>query len=145
MKLQDYKKQLLKSRKFKEEYNKYDLAFEISQMLIEARIIKGITQEKLAKMIGTRQSGIARAENGSYLPSLTFLDGIARAFKTNLIVRFGFMEQEQIINTSQNTNSRSLESTALMKPSQGGGHDLLQPFYQVNLRSNSYSCYLGGS
>lgn len=91
MDLKTLKKELLKDPEFKKEYYKKDLPFEIAQMLIEARIIKGVTQEKLAKMIETKQPGIARAESGSYLPSLSFLEKIAKAFNTHLVVRFGFM------------------------------------------------------
>lgn len=96
MNLKDFKKELHKNPEFKKEYEKYDLAFEVAQMLIEARIIKGITQEKLADKISTKQSGIARAERGVTLPSLSFLEKIAKALKTNLIVRFGFMDEKNI-------------------------------------------------
>ncbi len=103
MKLKDFKKQLLKDPEFKKEYEKYDLAFEIGEMLLEARIIKGITQQKLAEMIGTKQSGVARAERGISLPSLSFLEKIAKAFCTNLIVRFGFMDKNNIKISENNT------------------------------------------
>lgn len=96
MNLKDFKKNLLKNPAFKKEHEKYDLAFEVGEMLFEARIIKGVTQEKLAKMISTKQAGIARAESGSYLPSLSFLKKIAAAFNTNLIVRFGFMNNVNV-------------------------------------------------
>lgn len=103
MKLKDFKKQLLKDPEFKKEYEKYDLAFEIGEMLLEARIIKGVTQQKLAEMIGTKQSGIARAERGISLPSLSFLEKIAKAFCTNLIVKFGFMDKNNIRISENNT------------------------------------------
>lgn len=91
MDLKSLKKELLKNPEFRKEYYKRDLAFDIAQMLVEARIIKGVTQEKLAKMIGTQQPGIARVESGSYLPSLSFLEKVAKAFNTYLVVCFGFM------------------------------------------------------
>ena len=37
------------------------------------RILRGLTQTQLAEMIGTRQPSIARLENGSSNPSLSFL------------------------------------------------------------------------
>jgi len=100
MYLKDFKRDMLENESVKKEYERFDLAFEISQMLIEARIIKGITQDKLAMLVGTKQSGVARAENGASLPSLTFLNKIAKAFKTRLIVRFAFMENSQVSITS---------------------------------------------
>lgn len=94
MKFQDYKSELLSNDGLLKEYKKIDLAFEISKMLINARIIKGITQSRLAKMIHTKQSAIARLENGNGLPSLTILAKIAKAYKTELIPpRFSFLDE----------------------------------------------------
>lgn len=104
MDLQDFDKKLFRKPKYKKEYEKYDLAFEISQMLVEARVIKGITQAKLAEMIKTKQSGIARAENGTILPKLSFLKKIADAFHTYLIVRFVFMDK-LAITVSENSST----------------------------------------
>ena len=110
MNLQEFKKELLKDKEFKKEYERYNLEMEISNMLQEARIIKGITQEKLAKMINSKQSGIARAERGTSLPSLTFLNKIANAFKTNLIVRFGFMDK---VDINFNAHSSEIERNVI--------------------------------
>lgn len=105
MKLKEFKKQLLKDPVVAREFEKYDLAFEISQMLIEARIIKGITQEKLAQMVNTKQTSIARAENGKLLPSLRFLKKIADALNTHLIApRFAILD-ENVQYKSKNNNS----------------------------------------
>lgn len=72
-----------------------DLAFEVSEMLINARIIKGFTQEELAEKMGTKQSGIARAENGVHLTSLSFLKKMADVYQARLIPpRFSFMGED---------------------------------------------------
>lgn len=93
MKLSDFKEKLLKDERFREEYYAKDLLFEVGNLIIEARIIKGMTQEELARKMGTKQPSIARAENGSYLPSLGFLERMAKALDTYLIPpKFGFME-----------------------------------------------------
>ena len=55
---------------------KYD--FEISHLITEVRIEKGLTQEKLAKLMGTKQPSIARAERGSSRPSHLFLQKLAQ-------------------------------------------------------------------
>lgn len=134
MNLKEFKKELLNNPEFKKEYEKYDLAFEVGQMLAEARIIKGITQENLAKMINTKQSGVARAERGTTLPSLSFLEKIAKALKTNLIVRFSFME-ESIISLRENNSG--------VKKTEFVNRDGVQPSplsivysYHANERSN---------
>jgi len=43
------------------------------------RMLRGLTQAQLAEMVGTRQPSIARLENGSSTPSLSFLNKIAEA------------------------------------------------------------------
>ena len=51
------------------------------------RILKGLTQKQLAKLVGTRQPSIARLENGSSLPSLSFLEKVAEALNARVEVR----------------------------------------------------------
>ena len=51
------------------------------------RILRGLTQTQLAEMIGTRQPSIARLENGSSKPSLSFLQKIATALDAKIEVR----------------------------------------------------------
>jgi DNA-binding XRE family transcriptional regulator len=43
------------------------------------RMLRGLTQAQLAEMIGTQQPSIARLENGTSTPSLSFLTKIADA------------------------------------------------------------------
>jgi transcriptional regulator with XRE-family HTH domain len=42
-------------------------------------MLRGLTQAQLAEMVGTRQPSIARLENDSSTPSLSFLSKIAEA------------------------------------------------------------------
>ncbi len=51
------------------------------------RIMRGLTQTQLAKLAGTRQPSIARLENGSTIPSLSFLDRIAKALDARIELR----------------------------------------------------------
>jgi transcriptional regulator with XRE-family HTH domain len=95
MKLEEFKKELLKDPEFRKEYFKKDLRREIAYMIIEARIAKGITQEELAEKMGTKQPAIARIESGNYLPNLKFLEKAAQAIGTYLIPpRFAFLEKK---------------------------------------------------
>jgi len=97
MNLKQLKKELLQKEEIREEYSKYDLAFEIGEMIIDARIKLGITQKKLAQLVGTKQPSIARLENGTNLPSLKFLDKIAKKMNTHLIApKFAFLEETNI-------------------------------------------------
>ncbi len=82
-----FKKILLKNKKFKAEYeNKSDISYEIAKSIRQLRINHGLTQEELAKLVKTEQPSIARIENpGSKAPSLNFLQRIAKALNTELI------------------------------------------------------------
>ena len=102
MKLKDSLELSLRDTKFKAEYNNHDLAFEIGEMVYKTRLIKGYTQSKLAEIVETKQPSIARLENGSYLPSLSFLERIAKALGTYLIApRFAVIDEYEFkVNTS---------------------------------------------
>jgi DNA-binding XRE family transcriptional regulator len=52
------------------------------------RIQRGLTQAQLAEMVGTRQPSIARLENGTSVPSLSFLDRIAKALDVRVELNF---------------------------------------------------------
>ena len=51
------------------------------------RILRGLTQTQLAEMVGTRQPSIARLENGSSLPSISFLQKVAAALDAKIEVK----------------------------------------------------------
>ena len=52
------------------------------------RIQRGLTQTQLAEMVGTRQPSIARLENGTSVPSLSFLNRIAKALDARIELHF---------------------------------------------------------
>ena len=43
------------------------------------RLLRGLTQEQLAELVGTKQSSIARLESSAAVPSLSFLTKVAAA------------------------------------------------------------------
>lgn len=93
---EQYKEKLAKDSAYQavRKRNKHKLPLVISAMLIKARQTKKMTQQELADELGTRQSSIARLENGLSLPSLLFLKRIADIYKTDLIPpRFSFLKQ----------------------------------------------------
>lgn len=61
---------------------------EIGYQVARLRIQRGLTQAQLAELVGTRQPSIARLENGSSVPSLSFLDRIARALDARIELNF---------------------------------------------------------
>lgn len=61
---------------------------EIGYQVARLRIQRGLTQAQLAEMVGTRQPSIARLENGISVPSLSFLDRIAKALDARIELNF---------------------------------------------------------
>lgn len=83
-----WEKQALKNPEFKAEYDKLQPEFAVIRAVIEARMRKGVTQEDLAKKIGTKQSVISRLESGRANPSVAFLKKLAQALNSRLEIRF---------------------------------------------------------
>ena len=83
-----WEKKSLKNPKIKAEYDKLQPEFAVIQAVINARIKGGITQKKLAKKMGTKQSVISRLESGKANPTLTFLKKLAKALDTRLEIHF---------------------------------------------------------
>ena len=63
----------------------YD-ALETAYQLTCLRIEKGLTQEQLADLLGTKQPSIARIESGKSLPSLSFLKRVVEALDGRLVI-----------------------------------------------------------
>ena len=57
------------------------------------RILHGLTQAQLADLVGTRQPSIARLENGSSLPSISFLQKVAAALEATVEVKLVAQEK----------------------------------------------------
>ena len=70
---------------------------EVSNLITEARIYAGLTQEELSKLIKTKQPSVARWEAAVSLPSLRSLKKIADALNTYLLPpKFGFMDEVKV-------------------------------------------------
>ena len=81
-------KLLKKDPSLKEEFKKagqaWDIAFQICDLRKKARL----TQTQLAKLIGTRQSNIARIESADYTGySLKTLEKVTQALKGRLLIK----------------------------------------------------------
>ncbi len=79
-----WEKEALNDPVFKSEYDKLQPEF----AMIRARIDRGLTQEELAKKIGTKQSVISRLESGKGNPSVGFLKKLAEALNSDLKINF---------------------------------------------------------
>jgi len=86
-----WEKEALKDPEFKAEYDRQQPEFAVINAIINARAKKGITQEQLAKKLGTKQSAIARLESGRANPSVLFLKKLANALNLNFRIKFTSM------------------------------------------------------
>ena len=76
---EDVKKELLKNPEVKKEYDRLDPRYQLISDLIALRIKKGLTQEDVAKKMGTKQSAIARIESGDENLTIDSIQEISEA------------------------------------------------------------------
>ncbi|HEY9583719.1 MAG TPA: helix-turn-helix transcriptional regulator [Candidatus Paceibacterota bacterium] len=69
----------LKDPKFKQAYDALEVEFQIIHDVLKKRIEKDMSQEDLARKMGSDQSIISKLESGNYNPSIKFLKRIAKA------------------------------------------------------------------
>lgn len=79
-----HKAEMMKDPDFKKAYDELEFEFQLIRALIDARAKKGLTQEKLARLLGTKQSAIARFETGNANPRLSFMKKLTRALDVKL-------------------------------------------------------------
>lgn len=85
---EQFKRQMLKTRPgFRDAYRKSQAQFDMTCAMIDARLKENLTQEELAKMIGSKQAVISRAESGANV-SISFLQRVANALNLDLQVKF---------------------------------------------------------
>jgi DNA-binding XRE family transcriptional regulator len=78
--------ELLKDKNVKKAYDELGPEFIVIEKLIQMRLKQGLSQQALAKKIGTKQSAISRFESGNYNPSLNFLYKMADGLNAHLKV-----------------------------------------------------------
>ena len=82
------KADLMKNPKFRQEYEKLEPEFAIARTIIEARIKDKVSQEQLAKKMGTGQAVISRLEGAMGSPSLSLIKQLASALNLKVELRF---------------------------------------------------------
>ena len=80
------KTKLLRDKNVKKAYDELGPEFALIEKIIERRLKKGLTQEALARRIGTKQSAISRLERGEYNPTIQFLRKVAIGLDSKLTI-----------------------------------------------------------
>lgn len=81
------KEELLKDEEFRAEFVALEDEFALASQLIEARKKAHLTQDEVARRMGTTQSVVARLESGHPLPSLRSLKRYAEAVNRKVEIR----------------------------------------------------------
>ena len=74
-----FKKKMLKDPAVKAAYDALEEEYALANELIGARAKANLTQEQVARRMGTSQSAVARMESGRKMPSTTSLQKYAKA------------------------------------------------------------------
>lgn len=83
----EYRRELMEDPEVVKAYQELQPEFAIIKKIIEARVKRGVSQEKLAEKMETKQSAISRLESGTANPSLNFLKKLAKALDSRLEIR----------------------------------------------------------
>jgi ribosome-binding protein aMBF1 (putative translation factor) len=86
--LEAHIKEQMKDPEFKNAWHDLDTEFELLASMIKAREKAGLTQEELAKKIGTKQPALSRLERGGFKKAtVETLNKIAEALDARLIIK----------------------------------------------------------
>lgn len=81
-------KEWMKDSAFRAEYEALEEEFALAEALIDARSQSNLTQEQIAKRMGTSRTAVARLEGGRGNPSIKTLQRYAKATGTKLRIHF---------------------------------------------------------
>lgn len=83
-----HKKRLLADPEVKRYYDELESEYALISSVIEKRLAKKLSQQDLARKVGTKQSAISRLESGNANPSMKFLQKVAEALGARLSISF---------------------------------------------------------
>lgn len=86
--LQDHIKESLKDPLFKKAWEESEAEYQVSRVLIAARVKRKISQQELARKANTTQAVISRLENMTANPSVGLLQKIAQALNLRVKIQF---------------------------------------------------------
>lgn len=81
-------KKWMKEPKYKKAYDALEEEFVLAAAVIDVRSRVGLTQEELARKMGTTQPVVARLESGRSRPSMRTLERLAEATGSRLLISF---------------------------------------------------------
>ena len=86
----------MKEPKYRKAYDALEKEFALASAVIDARSRAGLTQQELARKMGTTQPVVARLESGRTRPSMRTLERLAKATGSRLLIRFEPHDEERV-------------------------------------------------
>jgi DNA-binding XRE family transcriptional regulator len=77
------------SPEYQAELDRLEPYEEIARQVIRLRMDHNLSQEALARRVGTTKSAISRLESGHHAPTVATLHKVASAFDRQLVISFG--------------------------------------------------------
>jgi len=84
----DLHKKWLKDPKYRKAYEALEEKFVLASAVMDVRNRAGLTQQELARKMGTTQPVVARLESGRSRPSMRTLERLADATGSRLLISF---------------------------------------------------------
>jgi ribosome-binding protein aMBF1 (putative translation factor) len=81
-------KRWMKAPKYRRAYAALEEEFVLASAVMDVRNRAGLTQEQLARKMGTTQPVVARLESGRTRPSMRTLERLAEATGSRLLISF---------------------------------------------------------
>ena len=88
-------KKWLEEPKYKKAYDALEEEFVLAGAVMDVRNRAGLTQEELARRMGTTQPVVARLESGRSRPSMRTLERLAEATGSRLLISFAPLEAKR--------------------------------------------------
>ena len=104
IKYEDFKAELLADPEVRAEYEALEPEFRLIRSIISRRNELNISQEQLAKLVGTRQPAISRLERGDGNITVNTLRRIADALDADLDISFKARSHSKIASTQATTS-----------------------------------------
>jgi transcriptional regulator with XRE-family HTH domain len=93
----DLHKKWMERPKYRKAYEALEEEFALASAVIAARNQAGLTQQALARKMGTTQPVVARLESGRTRPSMRTLERLAKATGLRLLIRFEPRERKRAV------------------------------------------------
>jgi ribosome-binding protein aMBF1 (putative translation factor) len=91
-------KKWLEEPKYKKAYDALEEEFVLAGAVMDVRNRAGLTQEELARRMGTTQPVVARLESGRSRPSMRTLERLAEATGSRLLISFAPLEAKRTVS-----------------------------------------------